>query len=171
MSVLLRHIVDSLNSKGRMEEPSFWFREVIQFLIWWTREDTGTGWEVVRFLTFDTLGLKHTCCIENHGYLKGYCKLESREEEEIEEILDEEKLRLIELEELLDELKIKFDDFGQPVMEFLDGYWHTRMIEVLSKRDPYDEEHVIESRRIGVMLEPDEVSLLSGSKIMYEIST
>ena len=57
------------------------------------------------------------------------------------------------------------------------GYWHTRMIEVLSHRDPYDEEHIIESRRVGVSLEPDEclvsdrVSLLLGSKILDEIST
>ncbi|KAJ5588412.1 hypothetical protein N7537_011090 [Penicillium hordei] len=104
-------------------------------------------------------------------------KFESREKEEIEEIVDEEKFRIAELEKLLDELKIKFDELGHPVLEFLEGYWRIRMIEVLSQRDPYDEEHAIESRRIGVTLEldeyvvPDRISLLIGSNIMYEIST
>ncbi|KAJ6143691.1 hypothetical protein N7471_003144 [Penicillium samsonianum] len=177
MSVLLRHIVRSF-SIHEFEEPSFWFRELIQFLLWWTKGDTETGWGVIRFLTFDALGLKHSCCIKNHtNYEYPHFKLESREEEEVAEILDEQKPRLMELEKLLDELKIKFDELGHPVMEFLEGYWHTRMIEVLSQRDPYDQEHIIESRRIGVTLEPDEcvvpdrVSLLIGSKIMYEIST
>ncbi|CAI7568372.1 unnamed protein product [Penicillium crustosum] len=175
MSVLLRHVVHFLSYR-KIKEPSFWFRELIQFFLWWTRGDTEIGWEVIRFLTFDALGLKHSCCIKNHDY-SVFFKFESREEEEIREILDEEKLRIIELEKLLDELKIKFDELGLPVMEFLDGYWHTRMIEVLSHRDPYDEEHIIESRRVGVSLEPDEclvsdrVSLLLGSKILDEIST
>ncbi|OQE07678.1 hypothetical protein PENVUL_c012G08758 [Penicillium vulpinum] len=62
----------------------------------------------------------------------------------------------MELEKLLDELKIKFDDLGLSVMEFLEGYWYTRMIDVLSQRDPYDEEYSIELRRIGVDLELDE---------------
>lgn len=176
MSVLVRHIVRYFSIYK--EEASFWFRELIQFLLWWTRGDTETGWGVIRFLTFDALGMKHSCCIKKHTYSEyRQFKLESREEEEVAEILDEEKSRLVELEILLDELKIKFDERGHPVMEFLEGYWHTRMIEVLSQRDPYDEEHIIESRRIGVTLEPDEcvvperVSLLLGSKIKYEIST
>lgn len=175
MSVLLRHAVHSL-SYPTIKEPSFWFRELIQFFLWWTRGDTEIGWEVIIFLTFDALGLKHSCCLEKHTFFRDF-KFEGREEEEIREILDEEKSRIIELETLLDELKIKFDELGLPVMEFLEGYWHTRVIEVLSHRDPYDEDHIMESRGIGVTLEPDEcvvpdrLSLLLGSKILYEIST
>ncbi|KAF4770001.1 hypothetical protein HAV15_011884 [Penicillium sp. str.  len=174
MSVLLRHIVHFLFTP-KIKEPGFWVRELIQFFLWWTRGDTEIGWEVIRFLTFDALGLKHSCCIEKYPSFR--LSFESREEEEIKEILDEEKSRMIELEKLLDELNFKFDELGLPVMEFLEEYWQTRMIEVLSHRDPYDEEHIIESRRIGVTLEPDEcvvpdrVSLLIGSKILYEIST
>ncbi|KGO53459.1 hypothetical protein PEX2_060660 [Penicillium expansum] len=177
MSVTLRHIIDYIPAY-RIHEPEFWYRELIQFLLCWTRGDTGIGWKVIRFLTFDALGLKHSCCINTPTYPFDFSfRLKSREEEEVEEILDEQKLGLIELEKILDELKIKFDELGQPVIEFLEGYWHTRMIEFLSQRDPYDEDHVIESRRMGVALEPDEcvvpdrVSLLIGSKIMYEIST
>jgi hypothetical protein len=176
MSVLLRYIVEDFDSiRDRRVERSLLFREMIQILLGWTRGDTEIGWEVIRFLSFDALGLKHSCCINISGGLWGMFKLVSREEEEVEEIREEEKLRILELEKLLAELKIKFDDLGQPVMEFLEGYWHTRMIEVLSQRDPYDEEHVIESRRIGVTLEldecvvPDRVSLLIGSKIKSEI--
>ncbi|KAJ5434000.1 hypothetical protein N7491_004595 [Penicillium cf. griseofulvum] len=178
MSVFLRHIVDRLYSMPlRGGEPSYVFRELIKFLLWWTRGDTEIGSKVIRFLTFDALGLKHSCCINiSFGPWRMF-KLVDREEEEVEEIRDEEKSRILELEKLLAELEIKFDDLGQPLMEFLEGYWHTRMIEVLSQRDPYDEEHVIESRQIGVTLEPDEcvvpdrVSLLIGSKIKSEIST
>lgn len=175
MSVLLRRVVHLL-SYPKIKEPTFWFRELIQFFLWWTRGDTEISWEVIRFLTFDALGLKHSCCLEKHPCFRDF-KFESREEEEIREIVDEEKSRIIELEKLLDELKIKFDELGLPVMEFLEGYWHTRVIEVLSHRDPYDEDHIMESRGIGVTLEPDEcvvpdrLSLLLGSKILYEIST
>ncbi|KAJ5382404.1 hypothetical protein N7517_000315 [Penicillium concentricum] len=181
MSVLLRHIFDFFYGY-KNGDISFWFQEFIQFLLWWTRRNAETGWEIVRFLTFDALGLEHSCCIENYEfpilrYTPCGFKLKSREEEEAEEIRDEENLRIMDFEKLLDELKIKFDDLGQPVMEFLEEYWYPRMIEYLSHRDPYDEEHVIESRRIGVELEPEEwvvpnrVSMLIGSKIMYKIST
>lgn len=175
-SVLLRHIVHFF-SIYKIKEFFFLFQKFTRFFIWWTTRDTETGWQVIRFLTFDALDLKHSCCIDDHPFLFYRMKFESREEEEIAEIIDEEKSRIIELETLLDELKIKFDELGLPVMEFLEGYWHTRMIEVLSQRDPYDEEHIIESRRIGVSLEPDEcivpdrVSLLLGSKVLHEIST
>ncbi|OQE40847.1 hypothetical protein PENCOP_c005G00683 [Penicillium coprophilum] len=176
MSVVLRHIVYHLTTL-EMKEPSFWFRELIQFLLWWTKGDTETGWEVIRFLSFDALGLKHSCCIEKRCFPDTYFILESREEEEVEEIHDEESLRIMELENLLDELRIKFDDLGQPVMKFLEGHWYTRMIDHLSQRDSYDEEHVTDLKRIGVKLEPEEfvvpdrVSLLIRPKIMPEDST
>ncbi|KGO72666.1 hypothetical protein PITC_056520 [Penicillium italicum] len=178
MSVTVRHIIHYFFQYKRIDNPDFWFRELMQFLLWWARGDTEIGWGIIRFLTFDALGLKHSCCIRTHPYLfSTNLKLESREEEEVEEIFEEQKLGLLEFEKVLDELKIKFDELGLPVMEFLEGYWHTRMIEILSQRDPYDEQHVIKSRQIGVMLEPDEcvvpdrVSLLIGSKTIHEIST
>ncbi|KXG49146.1 uncharacterized protein PGRI_030160 [Penicillium griseofulvum] len=178
MSVLLRRIVGNVDSNRYwMVELSHLFREIIKFILRWTRGDTEIGWGVIRFLTFDALGLKHSCCV-NISARRYLCpKLVSREEEEVEEIHDEEMPRILELEKLLTELKVKFDELNQPVMEFLEGYWHTRMIEVLSQRDPYDEEHVTESRRIGVTLEldecvvPDRASLLIGSKIKPEHST
>ncbi|KAJ5158208.1 uncharacterized protein N7500_007859 [Penicillium coprophilum] len=176
MSIVLRYVLGRIPAR-EMEEPRLWFRELIQFLLWWTEGDIETGWEVIRYLTFDALGLKHSCCIEK--YITPSCVLvfRSREEEEVEEIRDEESLRITELEQLLDKLRIKFDNLGQPVMNFLEGYWYTYIIDHLSQRDPYDEEHIIETKRIGVELEPEEfviphrISLLIRPKIMFEDST
>ena len=181
VSVFLRHIFKIFASTDLIKEPSLWFRKLIRFALWWIKEDTDRQWEVVRSLTFDALGLKHSCCVNGkygHNIYEPWdeLKLRDREEEDVEEILEEQKPAIIQLESLLAEMKAKMDDLGHPVMQFLEGYWYTRMIEVLSHRDAYNEKHIKESRQIGVILEPEEffvpggVSLLIGAKVQ-EICT
>lgn len=156
LSVALREIVRFFSRFSI--ENALCFRQLFQFLVGWTKGNVGIDQAFIRFLTFHALDLKHTCCInhQNDSYPCGDFKLKSRDEDEIEEILDEERLRLKDLEQLMNEFEAKFDELGLPIMDFLDGYWHTRMMSFLSERDPYDEEHVMGARRIGVKLEVEE---------------
>lgn len=67
---------------------------------------------------------------------------------------------------LVTEFEDKFDELGLPILDFLQGFWYSRMISFLSERDSYDQEHVLESRKLGVELKaedwvlPNRVSLL-----------
>ncbi|KAK4860878.1 hypothetical protein LT330_004609 [Penicillium expansum] len=132
------------------------FRELIQFFIDSTEETPVVHEGFIRCFTFDALDLKHACCIETRRNFGDPIKLESREEEEIEEIIDEQKLRLIDFEKLVIEFQAKFDELALPMMEFLEGHWYNRMIDFLRQRDRYNEEHFIGSRRIGVNLLQEE---------------
>ncbi|KAJ5793745.1 hypothetical protein N7457_000344, partial [Penicillium paradoxum] len=157
VSIVLRESVEWVfRSIGEYPKFKFKFKELIKFFLKWIGENAELDWRVIRFFTFDALGLKHSCCVVNKRFLHRHFKLQIREEGEVQEILDEERFRLEDLETLLDELKVKFDELGQPVIEFLEGHWQTRMVEYLSQRDIHDEEHVIESRRLGIKLEVDE---------------
>lgn len=148
----------------------FWFRQILQFLIEWTKSRPGVDQAVIRFLTFDALGLKHTCCVEINDYDNAK-DMESRDKSEIMNILDEDRRGLEDLELLVHEFEAKFEELCLPVMESLEGYWHTRMLEFLLKRDPYDEEHHKGARSLGVFLEaeedgiPDRISLLVGAQV------
>ena len=121
--------------------------------------------EVIRFQTFQILELKHTCC-------RGHCKVdhsyqgyerpggwqtengpEELDSEEIDEIQDEDREGLQVLESLLQEFE---EHLGkQDIIQFIDGYWSSRMNQVLEKRDraKVDNQRL---RQIGVIPQPDE---------------
>lgn len=167
ISLLLRQAFQGLyyGLSNSCEDLGFWLRETVAFVIIWIGEDRKVCQEVIRFFTFDALGLTHVCCVQRFIRDSAFARLEARSKQEVEEILDEEELRLRDLERLVAEFNERFDELGPPIMDFLQGYWYSRMTEFLSERDPYDEEHVVESRAIGVKLEaeewvlPDRVSL------------
>lgn len=106
--------------------------------------------EILRFWTFTALSLTHTCCRSNW-----YCSdnppcLMSLETDEINEIHEEEQEDLQLLERLLVEFDHRREQFGHPLLrEFINGYWQTRMEEVLSERKPMDYDKI---REIGVVL-------------------
>lgn len=173
ISLLLRQAFQGLyyELSNSCEDPGFWLRETVAFVIIWIREDRKACLEVIRFFTFDALGLTHVCCVQRFFGDSKFVRLEARNRQEVEEILDEEQLGLRDLERLVAEFNERFDELGPPIMDFLQGYWYSRMTEFLSERDPYDEEHVVESRTIGVKLEaeewvlPDRVSLFIGPDV------
>ncbi|KKA18219.1 hypothetical protein T310_7829 [Rasamsonia emersonii CBS 393.64] len=66
------------------------------------------------------------------------------------EIRDEERELLAQLEELVAEFEEKYDELGQPLIAFLEGYWMTRMEEVLSQEPEEDE--IRRVRELGVVL-------------------
>ncbi|CAI7605724.1 unnamed protein product [Penicillium glandicola] len=149
------------------------FRKLILSLTVWQDSWPDISRAIVRMLTFDALGLAHTCCIEIQEFKTvraPYVPGEAMDETEVDMILDDQHF-LHEFEELMEEMESKLDELGLPLEEFLDGYWYDRVIEYLSRRDYYDEEHVTEARRMGIFLEaeefciPDRISLQFRSRV------
>lgn len=103
--------------------------------------------DVTRFLTFDTLGLTHTCCRPSYGSSKDLTPFE--DEDEIQEIHDEEQEDL----QLLEDLLLEFDDYRRKsnctIQEFYLTYWRCRMKEVLSGEKTSNQD---DFREIGVSL-------------------
>lgn len=107
--------------------------------------------ETVRLLTFERLRLTHTCCRKREcdsNYHRFF--LVSLDQEERDEIQEEEKKDL----ELLENLLVEFDQQWAQTEDpfkahFMKGYWHTRMMEVMSERQPMDFEKI---RDMGVVL-------------------
>ncbi|KAL3469152.1 hypothetical protein BJX99DRAFT_265471 [Aspergillus californicus] len=130
---------------------------------------------IIRSLTFDALGLTHTCCHITDPANGPPVVIEDREKEEAQEIRDEEKHILKRFETLLNELYSKFDESNIPIVDFLQQVWYPQVMDFLSHQDRYDEEHFEEAARLGVHLElekptvPNRVSLMIGSRIQeYE---
>ena len=103
--------------------------------------------ELIRYGTFKVLELRHTCCWWYH-YKGDFTKLEPEEQVEIRDE-DHEKIEL--LESLLQEFEEKRGT--QDVLSFLEGYWTTRMDQVLQQQGCVDEEAL---REIGVVLHEDD---------------
>ena len=104
--------------------------------------------EIIRYHTFEELKLRHTCC--RWQPFHGITKLEPEEQGEIRDE-DHEKI------ELLEGLLLGFEENRgtQDVLSFLEGYWITRMNQVLQERGCVDEDAL---RELGVVLRPDEGS-------------
>lgn len=102
--------------------------------------------EIIRYRTFEELKLRHTCCWWCPAY--GITKLEPEEQAEIRDE-DHEKI------ELLEGLLLEFEENRgiQDVLSFLEGYWTTRMDQILQEQGCVDEEAL---RELGVVLRPDE---------------
>lgn len=151
-------------------ERSFWFRRFLQASLEWHPCSAQNNKSIIRLLTFDALGLKHICCIEIDTEDREADKMQARDEEEIAEIRYEDTRGVQMLESLMIDFEAKFDGFGLSLIEFLEGYWHTRMVEHLLECDPYDEEHHQGTRSIGVILQVEEsdldrVSLFIGAQV------
>lgn len=128
-------------------------REIIQALIYMHKSTSDLEKSIIRIFTFDALGVKHTCCVD-YSYLRAQdCK-------EVEDIREEEQPRLKFLEKLVAEFEAKHAELDIPILEFLEKHWHPRMIEFLSQRDKYDEEHHEECKRLGIYLEPEEDDII-----------
>lgn len=173
LSVALRFIVLE-TSKWRSEIQHDHLRKLILSLSVWQDSWPDLSRAIVKILTFDALGLTHTCCTEIDQFevvWVPYLAQGGRDETEIGRILDDQYLLLKDFEELMKEMESKLDELDLPLEEFLDGYWYDRVIEYLSRRDHYDEEHVTETRRMGIFLEaeelciPDRVSLQFRSRV------
>ena len=98
--------------------------------------------ELLRIMTFEGLGMTHTCC---YFYDRSFS---IKNEAEIDEIHDEEAEDLQKLEELLEEFEAKRNELDIPFEDFLTEYWQPRMKEVLEE-GALDEDAL---REIGVQV-------------------
>ena len=93
--------------------------------------------ETLRLLTFQELGLTHTCCyvrcVNAGSDLCIFSRIE--DQTEINEIREEESLGLSQLEELLMEFELKMDELDIPFPDFLTDYWEPRMEQVLDESE------------------------------------
>jgi DNA gyrase/topoisomerase IV subunit A len=80
--------------------------------------------------------------------------------EEAQEIREEESELIDQLEALVVEFNEKYDELGVGMSEFYEGYWKTRMSEVLAPAER-DEEVLRRAREVGVFLseKPEERSV------------
>ena len=110
--------------------------------------------EMIRFMTFDRLGIKHTCCQTDWGF-----RIRLQDEEEMKEIREEESFRLQLLEDLVDEFETRYSESRELLMDFFKGYWEERMEQVQSELEPVNEEEIRKIEAIGVVLDRAGVGL------------
>lgn len=103
--------------------------------------------DVIRFLTFDALGLTHTCCRQENEISTILTPFE--DEDRIQEIQDEEQEDL----RLLEDLLLEFGQYRRRsnccIREFYFTYWRVRMKEVLSEEKISNQDDL---REIGISL-------------------
>lgn len=100
---------------------------------------------ILRYLTFEALRMTHTC------HTSSVFGVRFPDPEETFEIRDEESAMIVQLNELTVEFDQKYDELGVGLRQFLDGYWRSRMDEVLQEQD-IDSHEAIKVREIGVIL-------------------
>lgn len=97
LSLLLRQAIHSLSSEYieiSDKDAGFWLREMVTFSVSMTGDDLKVYRAVIRLLTFDALGLRHICCVWENVVSWHCFKLQDRDRQEVEELLDEERLGL-----------------------------------------------------------------------------
>lgn len=109
--------------------------------------------EIIRTLTFNALGLTHTCCRANKKTWFFHLSLiPFEDEDDISEIHDEEREDLQLLEDLLSEFEKKRRDKPSSFQDFIKVYWLPRMQEVSSERNLSEE--LSEEESSDEILEP-----------------
>ena len=105
--------------------------------------------DIIRYLTFEKLGLTHTCC---ECYFSGFPRPTRFHKTERAEIHEEERFTISKLDTLVTEFEEKYTELGVSVPDFLNGYWKTRMEEVEWEDEPLDEEQIAKIRDLGVVI-------------------
>ena len=120
----------------------------------------GSCWEwlvmgIIRFRTFEVLKLRHTCCQWSPWGQDCDDSITKLDSEEIVEIRDEDHEKIKLLESLLQEFEENRAD--QDLFSLLNGYWATRMDQVLREQGKINEEAL---RQMGIVRHPDETEIL-----------
>ena len=110
--------------------------------------------EMIRFMTFDRLGIKHTCCQTDWGF-----QIRLQDDEEMKEIREEESFRLQLLEDLVDEFETKYSESRESLMDFFKGYWEERMEQVQSELESMNEEEIRKAGATSVVMGRAEIEL------------
>ena len=102
--------------------------------------------DIIRFLTFEALDLRHICCRRLTNFIVEY-----EDSDHIDEILEEDCSNLQLLEDLVSEFETKLATAPMPLLQFLKMYWKDRIAAVLQERDHVNEEPLLQ---IGIDLSP-----------------
>ncbi|KAI9645235.1 hypothetical protein NHQ30_005969 [Ciborinia camelliae] len=104
---------------------------------------------LIRFATFTALDLTHTCCVVRLPTLgNSFTPFNAENRQDIQE---EESAQIEELEILVAEFEAKYLELGQPILEFFDGYWSSRMQEHKETHTkPYTEDELEKIHELGV---------------------
>jgi hypothetical protein len=141
-----------------MRERKRLFHQAFDLLLRWVNSRPGICHAILRSLTHHALSLRHTCC-DGIGDWLPFQSEGIITEEEIDDIREEDQHLYDELEKLISEFEMEFNQLGLPITEFLHNYWHARMIEYLSTPGTYDDEHIQQTRNLGILLEPHEIDI------------
>ncbi|KAL2838808.1 hypothetical protein BJY01DRAFT_237329 [Aspergillus pseudoustus] len=109
----------------------------------------------LRYLTFDLLGITHTCHRKQRIRIFDSTRMwlnDQFDPEDAQEIHEEESYFLDQLEHLVAEFDAKYDELGVTLSEFYEGYWKTRMREVLVSGG-FDEVAYWRASNIGIILD------------------
>ncbi|KAJ5222921.1 uncharacterized protein N7469_009161 [Penicillium citrinum] len=157
LSAAIRRVANRLFLHDeQITEVASGFRRFLEFLIDQNQSKLEICHAMIRSLTFDGLSLSHTCCIELRYRIPwDYV----RDESDLQEIREEQRIDLERFENLVSEFDAQFDVMGLPLMDFLQKIWYERMIKFLSERDKYDAEHAKQTRELGISLEVDEIQI------------
>jgi hypothetical protein len=121
--------------RARMAELRKAFNKITQFLPLNVLGLPKITLAILRFLTFEALGIRHTCC---------YCYCELRinsslgdyyDEEDLQELREEDSSLVEILEELVQEFETDYKPSEGKFLPFLGRYWKYRMGEVLEEMD------------------------------------
>lgn len=111
--------------------------------------------DIIRVITFDMLGMRHTCCKYERVFDPRYDKgdlLILMDPEDIEEIREEDRYLAAQLETLMEEFEVKFRELNVPLSQFVESYWSLRIREVVRGRDELSAEDLHAIRETGVVL-------------------
>jgi hypothetical protein len=101
------------------------------------------GADILRFITFWSLDLTHTCLHE-------YREIKP---EEIREIHDEEKSLILDLVSLLKQFSEEFEEHNLQLPSFIAGPWRTHMDSFLSSYRPHSIQEISQILETGVIID------------------
>ncbi|KAH9891412.1 hypothetical protein F4778DRAFT_333611 [Xylariomycetidae sp. FL2044] len=110
--------------------------------------------EILQLLTFDKLGISHTCCCRQTD--AGSWPPDDLDEEEIREIQQEDTAAVSLFKSLMDEFTVEYKRQPGDLEDFIAGYWGKRMTEVIKEIDGADlsEAEWEQGRALGVVWDP-----------------
>ncbi|QSZ31011.1 hypothetical protein DSL72_000572 [Monilinia vaccinii-corymbosi] len=100
---------------------------------------------ILRVMTFDRLGLTHTCC-------RGRREFQPGEKDDFPEIREEQVCLIDQLEHLMEEFVAEYENSHDSLSVFIEGYWRDRMEQEMEGRE-LNEEELENIREIGVIME------------------
>ena len=109
---------------------------------------------IVRFWTFERLGITHVCCLSEKTFSsRGVATQSSRDPTETHAIQEEESNTIAQLDSLVSEFTMKREELTLGLEDFFEEYWDARMFEVAALEEVLNEFYKKAVEKIGVTLD------------------